>query len=234
MGLRTFPTDAQARTAHREGVLRLLLLALPSPAKAVQDRLANDAKLLLARAPHGNAGAVFADAAHAAAAQLLDEAGGAEVRTAEGFEQLLAAVRPRFTELTATAVDRTLRVLRTAAAVEKNISRTSSLTLVPSLADVREQFTGLVHAGFVAETGIDRLPDLLRYLQGIDRRLATMPDDPSATGCGWPSSPGSATRGRGGSGARARPSRRNWRACAGRWRSCGCRSSRRGSRRRTP
>ncbi|GAA0288998.1 ATP-dependent RNA helicase HrpA [Kineococcus aurantiacus] len=178
VGLRTFPTDAQARTAHREGVLRLLLLALPSPAKAVQDRLANDAKLLLARAPHGNAGAVFADAAHAAAAQLLDEAGGAEVRTAEGFEQLLAAVRPRFTELTATAVDRTLRVLRTAAAVEKNISRTSSLTLVPSLADVREQFTGLVHAGFVAETGIDRLPDLLRYLQGIDRRLATMPDDP--------------------------------------------------------
>jgi ATP-dependent helicase HrpA len=159
-------------------VLRLLLLALPSPARAVQDGLANDAKLLLARAPHGNANAVVADAAHAAAAHLLEELGGAQVRTRDAFGALVAAARPRFDELTRTTVDRTLRVLRTAAAVERNISRTSSLALVPSLADVREQFTGLVHAGFVAQTGVDRLPDLLRYLQGIDRRLATMPDNP--------------------------------------------------------
>jgi ATP-dependent helicase HrpA len=178
VGLRTFPTEAAARTAHREGVLRLLLLALPSPARAVQDGLANDAKLLLARAPHGNANAVVADAAHAAAAHLLEELGGAQVRTRDAFGALVAAARPRFDELTRTTVDRTLRVLRTAAAVERNISRTSSLALVPSLADVREQFTGLVHAGFVAQTGVDRLPDLLRYLQGIDRRLATMPDNP--------------------------------------------------------
>ncbi|WP_432511178.1 ATP-dependent RNA helicase HrpA [Kineococcus sp. SYSU DK001] len=178
VGLRTFPTAGQAAVAHREGVLRLLSLALPSPAKAVLDGLSNDARLLLARAPHGDANAVVADAARAAAAHLLDEAGGAGVRTAAGFARLVEAVRPRFTALTATTVDRTLRVLRTAAAVEKNISRTGSLALVPSLADVREQFTGLVHAGFVAETGVDRLPDLLRYLQGIDRRLATMPDNP--------------------------------------------------------
>ncbi|WP_432564509.1 ATP-dependent RNA helicase HrpA [Kineococcus sp. SYSU DK003] len=178
VGLRTFPTPHQARTAHREGVLRLLLLALPSPARAVQDGLANDAKLLLARAPHGNANAVVADCAHAAAAQLLDELEGGSVRSSGEFGRLVAAVRPRFAELTATAVDRTVRVLRTAAGVERNISRTNSLALVPSLADVREQFSGLVHAGFVADTGVQRLPDLLRYLQGIDRRLATMPDNP--------------------------------------------------------
>ncbi|MBB2902758.1 ATP-dependent helicase HrpA [Kineococcus radiotolerans] len=178
VGLRTFPDAARAAVAHREGVLRLLVLALPSPARRVQDALGNDAKLLLARAPHADANAVVADCAQAAAAQLLDEARGGEVRTAGEFGRLLERVSPRYADLTATAVERTLRVLRTAAAVEKNISRTSSLALVPSLADVREQFTGLVHAGFVAETGVERLPDLLRYLQGIDRRLATMPENP--------------------------------------------------------
>ena len=178
VGLRTFPNSVQAAVAHREGVLRLLTLALPSPVRTVQNSLGNDAKLLLARAPHADANAVVADCAQAAAAQLLDEADGGSVRTAAGFEELRARVAGRFVDLTVSAVERTLRVLRTAAAVEKNISRTSSLVLVPSLADVREQFTGLVHAGFVTDAGVDRLPDLLRYLQGIDRRLATMPENP--------------------------------------------------------
>ena len=169
----------RAALAHREGVLRLLSAgACPPRRAALQDALGNDARLLLARAPHADANAVVADCAQAAAAQLLDEARGGEVRTAAGFRRLLEAVSSRHGDLTATAVERTLRVLRTAAGVERSISRTSSLVLVPSLADVREQFTGLVHAGFVAETGVDRLPDLLRYLQGIERRLATMPEDP--------------------------------------------------------
>jgi ATP-dependent helicase HrpA len=178
VGLRTFPDPARAALAHREGVLRLLSLALPSPARRVQDSLTNDAKLLLARAPHGDANAVVADCARAAAAQLLDEARGGEVRTATEFQRLLERVSGRHADLTATAVERALRVLRAAAGVERSISRTNSLVLVPSLADVREQLSGLVHAGFVAETGVDRLPDLLRYLQGIDRRLGAMPENP--------------------------------------------------------
>ncbi|WP_432519426.1 ATP-dependent RNA helicase HrpA [Kineococcus sp. SYSU DK006] len=178
VGLRTFATPGQARAEHRAGVLRLLLLTLPSPVRAVQCGLPNDAKLLLARAPHGSAAAVLDDCVRAAADALLEQAGGADVRTAAAFAELARTVGARLPEVTASAVDRTLRVLRSAAGVERAISRTTSLTLVPSLADVREQFTALVHAGFVAETGVDRLPDLLRYLQGITRRLETMPDNP--------------------------------------------------------
>ena len=62
--------------------------------------------------------------------------------------------------------------------MERRLSRTQSLVLLPSLADVREQFTGLVHPGFVAETGRTRLPDLLRYLQGMGRRVDSMPENP--------------------------------------------------------
>ena len=37
---------------------------------------------------------------------------------------------------------------------------------------------GLVHAGFVTETGYARLPDLLRYLTAIERRLDRLPGNP--------------------------------------------------------
>jgi ATP-dependent helicase HrpA len=39
------------------------------------------------------------------------------------------------------------------------------------LSDVRGQLEGLVHRGFITETGATRLPDLVRYLRGIEQRL---------------------------------------------------------------
>ena len=45
-----------------------------------------------------------------------------------------------------------------------------------AFADLRAQLAGLVHPGFVAETGARRLPDLVRYLRGMSRRLEKMPE----------------------------------------------------------
>jgi ATP-dependent helicase HrpA len=52
--------------------------------------------------------------------------------------------------------------------------------LRPSAAtdDVRDQLGRLVYAGFVTATGYRRLPDLLRYIRAVDRRLAKLPEDP--------------------------------------------------------
>ncbi|NAZ83971.1 ATP-dependent RNA helicase HrpA [Kineococcus sp. R8] len=177
VGLRTFATPAEQAAAHRAGTLRLLHLQVPSPLRAVQAGLPNEAKLLLARAPHGSAAAVLADCVDAALRDLLDRCGG-PVRTAAEFERLRRAVGAELEAVTAEVVQRTLRVLGAAADVERRMARTQSLVLLPTLADVREQFTGLVHPGFVADTGRTRLPDLLRYLQGIGRRLDAVPENP--------------------------------------------------------
>ncbi|NAZ87314.1 ATP-dependent RNA helicase HrpA [Kineococcus indalonis] len=177
VGLRTFATAAEAAAAHREGTVRLLLLVLPPPLRTVQSGLPNDAKLLLARAPHGSAAAVLEDCLRAAVDERLDAAGG-PVRTAQDFARLAEQVGRGLLSTTTEVVDRTLRVLRSAAEVERAISRTSSLALVATLADVREQFAGLVRPGFVTAAGAGRLPDLLRYLQGILRRLQTAPENP--------------------------------------------------------
>ena len=41
------------------------------------------------------------------------------------------------------------------------------------------QLERLIHRGFVTETGHQRLPDLLRYLRAIERRMEKIPTDPN-------------------------------------------------------
>ncbi|HEX9536935.1 MAG TPA: DUF3418 domain-containing protein, partial [Streptosporangiaceae bacterium] len=53
-----------------------------------------------------------------------------------------------------------------------------SPALASALADIRSQFAALIYPGFVAETGSRRLPDLVRYLEAITRRLEKMPEAP--------------------------------------------------------
>ena len=55
--------------------------------------------------------------------------------------------------------------------MDKQISRASSPALLAALSDVRGQLEALVHPGFITETGAKRLPDLVRYLRGMEQRL---------------------------------------------------------------
>ncbi|GAB7189322.1 ATP-dependent RNA helicase HrpA [Kineococcus sp. NUM-3379] len=177
VGVRTFPTAAEAERAMWRGTRRLLLLTLPSPARALQADLPNDAKLLLARAPHGSAAAVLEDCVTCSVDSLLAAAGG-PVRTREGFAELAARVRAGLPQRAAETLQRTMRVLTAAAEVERALSRTTSLAVLPSLSDVRTQLSDLVGPGFVTAAGHDRLPDLLRYLRGAQRRLEALPANP--------------------------------------------------------
>jgi ATP-dependent helicase HrpA len=48
-----------------------------------------------------------------------------------------------------------------------------------ALADMRAQLSGLIYPGFVTATGYRRLPHLIRYLRGIERRLDKLPENPA-------------------------------------------------------
>jgi ATP-dependent helicase HrpA len=47
-----------------------------------------------------------------------------------------------------------------------------------AVTDIHVQLSRLVFPGFVTATGAARLPDLLRYLEAIERRLDKLPEDP--------------------------------------------------------
>jgi ATP-dependent helicase HrpA len=159
------------------GTRRLLLLAVPSPAKAVLARLPAGTKLALATAPHAGASALFDDCLAAAVDALVEARGGPAWERA-GFERLAAAVRGGLEAEVTDVVTRVALILSAAGEVERRLRGTSSLVVLPALTDVRAQLTALVHPGFVAGTGRARLDDVLRYLRAAARRLETLPEHP--------------------------------------------------------
>ncbi|WP_229398041.1 ATP-dependent RNA helicase HrpA [Micromonospora okii] len=177
VGVKVFDSEAEQAAAHWAGTRRLLRLTVPSPAKFLQGRLSNEAKLALSRNPHGGVQELIADAAGAAIDKLVADAGG-PAWDAEGFAALRDRVRADLVDTVVEVMGRVRQVLAAAYAVEQRLGKTQNLAVVAALADVRAQLSGLVHAGFVTETGYARLPDLLRYLTAIERRLDRLPGNP--------------------------------------------------------
>ena len=48
-----------------------------------------------------------------------------------------------------------------------------------ALSDIKAQIEGLIFKGFATECGWKRLPDILRYLQAIKKRMEKLPIDPN-------------------------------------------------------
>ncbi|RIV39625.1 ATP-dependent RNA helicase HrpA [Micromonospora radicis] len=178
VGVRVFDSPAEQEAAHWAGTRRLLRLTVPSPAKFLQGRLSNEAKLALSRNPHGGVQALIEDAAGAAIDKLVADAGG-PVWDAEGFAALRDKVRAALVDTVVEVMERVRAVLAAGYAVQQRLGATRNLAVVAALADIRNQLTGLVHAGFITEAGYARLPDLLRYLTAIERRLDRLPGNPA-------------------------------------------------------
>jgi ATP-dependent helicase HrpA len=175
VGVLVLETPAAQRAAMQAGTRRLLLLGIPSPLRHVQDRLSGAATLTLSTAPHGSLGAVLEDAVTAAADALIADAGGPAWDEA-GFARLRDHVAGHLAERTAAVVDHVVAILDAAREVERRLEPLTAVPLQPARADVREQLRRLVHPGFVAATGVDRLPDVERYLRAAARRLERLPD----------------------------------------------------------
>jgi ATP-dependent helicase HrpA len=175
--VRLFETQAQASAAMVRGTRRLLLLRVPTGLRSIADRLPNERKLALSRGPYPGVGALLDDCEVCAADQVIADAGG-PAWDAEGFARLLAAARPALPLATARVLDAAGQVLGAAHEAEGRL-RTTSPVLAAAAADARAQFTALIHPRFISETGLSRLPDLVRYLQAISRRLDTAAQDPA-------------------------------------------------------
>ncbi|MEV4742385.1 ATP-dependent RNA helicase HrpA [Streptomyces sp. NPDC049555] len=175
VAVRLFDTEEEQREAMWRGVRRLILLNLPSnPAKFAQDKLGNQQKLALSRNPHGSIQALFDDCVAGAADKLMAAHGG-PAWDEESFRKLFDAVRADIVDATLDAIRKVQEVLAAWQACERRLKATTSPALLTSLTDVKEQLAALIKPGFVTEHGVRRLPDLLRYLVAVDRRLTQLP-----------------------------------------------------------
>ncbi|MFK4187865.1 ATP-dependent RNA helicase HrpA [Streptomyces sparsogenes] len=175
VAVRLFDTEAEQREAMWRGTRRLILLGLPAnPAKFAQGKLSNQAKLALSRSPHGSVQALFEDCVAASADQLIAGRGG-PAWDEEGFRKLFDGVRADIMDATLDTVRKVQEVLAAWQSCERRLKATTSPALLASLADVKEQLAELIKPGFVTEHGVRRLPDLMRYLVAVDRRLQQLP-----------------------------------------------------------
>lgn len=175
VSVRLFDTEAEQAQAMWRGTRRLILRNIPvNPAKFASDKLTNAQKLALSANPHGTIQALFDDCAMAAADKLIGDFGG-PVWDEESYRKLYERVRAEIVDTTVRAVGQVQQVLAAWQACERRLKGVRSPALLANLADVRAQLDALVKPGFVTETGIRRLPDLMRYLVAADRRLQQMP-----------------------------------------------------------
>ncbi|MFJ1706760.1 ATP-dependent RNA helicase HrpA [Kitasatospora sp. NPDC088346] len=177
VAIKLYDTPEDQQQAMWAGTRRLLMLRINSPAKSIQGRLGNQAKLALSHNPHGSVPALFEDVVAAATDRLMALHGGPAWDEA-AFTKLYDKVRADLYELSADTTLKTATALIAFQKASNRLKTVSSPVLLTAVNDVRLHLASLVHAGFVTETGWQRLPDLKRYLIAVDRRLEALPNHP--------------------------------------------------------
>jgi ATP-dependent helicase HrpA len=175
--VRIFPTAAERDAAHRRGVRRLLLLRTSSPVKQVQRGLDNPAKLALSRNPHGSVAALLDDCTTAAADALIAAAGGPA-----WDERSFTRLRGLFADKLAPTTLQVLQAVRGVLVVWHRVQAALSDLRAPALragvADITAQLADLVGPGFATADGANRLADVARYLEAVERRMEKLRVDP--------------------------------------------------------
>jgi ATP-dependent helicase HrpA len=114
-----------------------------------------------------------------AAVDALLAANGGPVWDRAAFATLRDAVRAELGATTFRVVDLVRQVLLARQSARARLADLPSFAPRESVADVRAQLDALVYRGFVTDTGLDHLADLVRYLRAVDRRLEKLPENPN-------------------------------------------------------
>jgi ATP-dependent helicase HrpA len=176
VSVRLYDTEEAQRQAMSLGQRRLLLLGVPSPAKAIIGRLSNRTKLALNRNPHGGVKALLDDCIACAVDDIVAGAGGPAWDEA-GFAALREAVRSRLVDVTLDVLRVVEKVLTAAYDLEGRLETVRRRDLEATIADLKTQLAGLVGPHLAATTGRTQLAELPRYLSAMARRLEVAPLD---------------------------------------------------------
>lgn len=166
--LTVFRNESEQLAAHRRGIIRLLLLKVPSPSRYVLDHLNNKEKLVFTQNPHGSVESLIQDCSMAAVDKLVPEA--LPFSKAE-FDALYERVRAELIDTVFQVTAIVEKVLSGTRRINKEIKSASSMALINALNDVKMQLSQLVYPGFVAGTGYAQLAHLPRYITAIEQRL---------------------------------------------------------------
>ncbi|UQY42466.1 ATP-dependent RNA helicase HrpA [Mixta hanseatica] len=177
VAIRLFDSQHEQQKMMWRGQRRLLLLNIPSPIKYLHEKLPNKAKLGLYFNPYGKVLELIDDCITCGIDKLMAENGGPAWKE-EAYQQLHEKVRAGLNDTVVEIAKLVEQILTAVFNINKRLKGRMDMTMALGLSDIKAQMSGLVYRGFVTQNGWKRLPDTLRYLQAIERRLEKLPVDP--------------------------------------------------------
>ncbi|WP_428447685.1 ATP-dependent RNA helicase HrpA [Photobacterium nomapromontoriensis] len=178
VGIKLFETEEEQRTAMQQGQRRLVLLNVPSPIKYLHTNLPNKSKLGLYFNPYGRVMDLIDDCIACGIDKLIEQKGGL-VWEPEAFEAMKEHIRGELGDTVVDIAKQVEEILTTAFNINKRLKGRIDLTMAFALSDIKAQIEGLIFKGFATECGWRRLPDILRYMRAIERRMEKLPIDPN-------------------------------------------------------
>jgi len=178
VSVRMLPTPAEQAQAMWAGTRRLVLLNVPSPARALDRLLTNETKLAVASSGAYASTTAFVEDCVVCAVDAVVAAAGGPAWDEAGFAALLLRVRDDVVDVAMDVAGIAARVVVLASGVGHRLESVGPGAVAPAVADMQSQLSRLAGPGFVAATGAARLRELPRYLEAINRRLDKVASDP--------------------------------------------------------
>ncbi|WP_261858355.1 ATP-dependent RNA helicase HrpA [Photobacterium sanguinicancri] len=178
VGIKLFETQEEQQTVMQQGLRRLVLLNVPSPIKYLHANLPNKSKLGLYFNPYGRVLDLIDDCIACGIDKLLEQQGGL-VWEPEKFEATKEFIRAELGDTVVDVAKQVEEILTMAFSINKRLKGRVDLTMAFALSDIKAQIDGLIFKGFATECGWKRLPDILRYMRAIERRMEKLPIDPN-------------------------------------------------------
>jgi ATP-dependent helicase HrpA len=184
VAIELFEQEQHAQEAMLKGISRLVLLNIPTPLKYLQEKLPNKAKLGLYFNPFGSINELLQDCIQGACLSLVrqfsnEQTSGELPRDEAQFKQCSDYIRAEIADCVLAAAIKVERALSLRHEVTKKMKGSVALNIIQSHGDIKQQCEQLVFKGFVTASGLEKLDDIIRYLQGMLRRLEKLPIDPN-------------------------------------------------------
>ncbi|MDR9826565.1 ATP-dependent RNA helicase HrpA [Vibrio sp. FNV 38] len=176
--IKLYETEQEQHIAMQAGQRRLVLLNVPSPIKYLHSNLPNKSKLGLYFNPYGKVLDLIDDCIACGIDKLIEDKGGI-VWEPEQFETLKEYIRAELGDTVVEIAQQVETILTTAFSISKKLKGKIDFTMAFALSDIKAQVEGLIFKGFATECGWKRLPDILRYMKAIERRMEKLPIDPN-------------------------------------------------------
>jgi ATP-dependent helicase HrpA len=176
VAIKLLDNPQQALESTKVGLRRLLLLNIPSPVKYLQESLPNRAKLGLYFNPFGRVLELIDDCIAAGVDAIVAQ--GDIPQNAEEFSCLRETVRADLGDIVVQIALKVEKILTLCHDIQKRLKGKVDLAHIQSQGDIKQQLNELIYKGFVSVHGAERLDDLLRYLQAMQKRLEKLPVDP--------------------------------------------------------